>query len=1114
MKTRSASEQELFTGALSYDAGAARDQYLDEACRGDAALRRRLEALLQAHEASGGLLETVDMAADATAESDKDSAETTIGPYRLLDEIGEGGMGIVYLAEQRHPVRRRVALKIIKPGMDTRSVIARFEAERQALALMDHPCVARVLDVGCTHRERPFFVMEYVPGLPITDFVVRERLSTDERLQLLISVCRAVQHAHQKGIIHRDLKPSNVLVTNRNGTPVPKVIDFGIAKAVEQRLTDKTLHTRHDQLVGTPCYMSPEQAEFGGIDIDTRSDVYSLGVLLYEVLTDVGPYETEMLKNARPADISHIIRETPVLRPSMRIATAAPADGPAGHRPAPSETRRRQRELRGDLDWIVMKAIEKERGRRYDSAAALAEDLQRFRRGEAVTARPPSAVYRLKKTVSRHRRVAIAALLVMMSLTFGLALALVQRDRAIDAQRLAEDRLQRFQAERQRSENLLYAADIRLAARALEKGDVAQTLELLKRMPPADSDQPELRGIEWHYLYHRAKGASTSSSVSPDSLYTVCPSPDQSRLVTAGADGWLHVLDAETLAVIRSVESGQQQVNDVSFSSDGHTVCTAGDDGTVRFWSFPALIPQQVLRYSPDAEAYAALMTPDQQFVIICGQLAEIAVYRRSTGELLHQLSGHNRAVEAMALSPDGTLLACVSSDCRLSVWDWMKGTRVYLSPERGGRLSSVTFSADGRLIADGSIVGEVCVTSTADWMQVAMLNFSDGIQSLEMTSDSRELCVATRAGAVHVLPLHGDVLNSAAESASPPASAQQFRPHKGRIYSLSPADDRTIISAGQDGRVARTHRNKGADRMSPSRVPDLRSQVAAISPDAGILVCQTEQGLVTHELVSGQTDPLAESADRIPWSAISFVPGTRQLATGGAQGHLALRTVKANAEVRISQLPGRPLVNRLSFSADGSRLAVVCRRDDLVMVCDVPSLDTVWQHSVVNNQNAALSPDGQLLAYNDAHDTVIVDVNSGRQLARSRDHHPETISDLAFIKQGSCLISIGSDRSIRTWNWRQDEHPQLLGVHPGSRPVAFSISQDERTLFTCGRSGDVVVWSIPARQELLTLFRVGHRCLSMQLSENDRTLIIIGADGQLDRFPLMPISRRIGRPH
>src|SRR5580704_1127967 len=331
-----------------------------------------------------------------------EQAGALIGPYKLMEQIGEGGFGLVFVAEQQKPVRRRVALKVVKPGMDTRDVIARFDAERQALALMDHPNIARVLDAGATDSGRPYFVMELVHGIPITDYCNQNQLTPRERVELFVSVCQAVQHAHQKGIIHRDIKPSNVLVTSHDGRPMVKVIDFGVAKALHQPLTDKTIYTRFAQMIGTPLYMSPEQAEMSGSDVDTRSDIYSLGVLLYELLTGTTPFDKKRLAQIAYDELIRIFREEEPPKPSTRLSRSTDSL-PAIAAQRKTEPARLSKMFRGDLDWITMKALEKDRTRRYETANGLARDVERYLNDEPVEACPPSTGYRLKKLARRHR---------------------------------------------------------------------------------------------------------------------------------------------------------------------------------------------------------------------------------------------------------------------------------------------------------------------------------------------------------------------------------------------------------------------------------------------------------------------------------------------------------------------------------------------------------------------------------------------------------------------------------------------------------------------------------------------------------------------------------------
>jgi serine/threonine protein kinase/Tol biopolymer transport system component len=404
--------RQIFCEAVEKPTEQERKAYLDKACRDNPSLRAEIDALLKAHYGEDDLLGGPILGSPADSPI-AESPGTTIDKYKLLEKIGEGGMAVVYMAEQERPIRRKVALKIIKLGMDTRQVIARFEVERQALAMMDHPNIAKVLDAGATETGRPYFVMELVTGVSITEYCDKNNLSTKDRLGLFLQVCSAVQHAHQKGIIHRDIKPTNVMVTHHDGKPVPKVIDFGIAKAINQRLTEKTLFTRYAHIIGTPAYMSPEQAEMSDVDVDTRTDIYSLGVLLYELLTGATPFGEEELRKAGYIEMQRIIRETEPLKPSTKLSTMGDSlAGVAEHRKTNPDLLAKL--VRGDLDWIVMKSLEKDRARRYEAADRLALDIQRHLEHRPVLAHAPSTTYRLHKFLRRHRSQAIAALAVVV----------------------------------------------------------------------------------------------------------------------------------------------------------------------------------------------------------------------------------------------------------------------------------------------------------------------------------------------------------------------------------------------------------------------------------------------------------------------------------------------------------------------------------------------------------------------------------------------------------------------------------------------------------------------------------------------------------------------------
>jgi serine/threonine protein kinase len=554
----------IFDEASEIEREEERQAYLERACGNDVVLRTKIERLLRSEARAGGFLadpKRPDPADAGLVEKEGDR----IGRYKLLQKVGEGGCGTVYMAEQTEPVRRRVALKIIKLGMDTRSVVARFEAERQALALMDHPSIAKIHDAGATATGRPYFVMELVRGIKITDFCEHNDLSTDQRLELFIQVCQAVQHAHQKGIVHRDLKPSNVLVTSDDGVPLPKVIDFGIAKATaDVELTNKTLFTRFDMFIGTPAYMSPEQAEFNAQDVDTRTDIYSLGVLLYELLTGHPPFDTEALLKSGIDALRKAIREKEPTRPSTRL-TMELAAANVGKRPRKegepyaSSSRRLQTEkvvaqLRGDLDCIVLKALEKDRTRRYATANALAMDVERYLANQPVLARPPSQLYLLRKMARRNRAAFAVGAAAVLLLVSGVLFTL--RDAALS--RTAE-RVQRTLREKaERSKNDADAANQRL------------TRALFIR--------------EWQDAEHLLEEGKVASALAWFAR-TVRARPDD----VAARTRLLSILTEHSFAlpVGHPLVHGAP-VNDALLTSDGAHLVTSADDGRVRIWSLDA----------------------------------------------------------------------------------------------------------------------------------------------------------------------------------------------------------------------------------------------------------------------------------------------------------------------------------------------------------------------------------------------------------------------------------------------------------------------------------------------------------------------------------------------
>jgi serine/threonine protein kinase/WD40 repeat protein len=761
--THHPSEAEILAEALRLLTPAEQAAYVRGAAGGDEEFRQRIEALLRAHDNAGEFLDNSRAAVTASTLPITtgmvpltEKPGDRIGRYKLLEQIGEGGCGVVYVAEQEEPVHRRVALKVIKLGMDTRQVVARFEAERQALALMDHPNIAKVLDGGATETGRPFFVMELVKGVRITDYCDKNNLSTTERLGLFIQVCHAIQHAHQKGIIHRDIKPSNILVTLHDGVPVPKVIDFGIAKATtDQRLTDKTLYTAIEQFIGTPAYMSPEQAELSGLDIDTRSDIYALGVLLYELLTGKTPFDAKRLVEAGLNEIRRIISEEEPPRPSTRLSTLTAEEQTTTAKLRHTDPPKLVHLVRGDLDWIVMKCLEKDRTRRYETANGLADDLERHLGNEPIQARPASNLYRLRKFARRHRLPVVAAGAVTAALIVGLGLAAwgfvsekKSRRRAEAAEATQTGLRQKAEAAERKATDKLWDAYL-AQARANRRGHVAgrrfdslailaQAAEIrpsleLRNEAIACLTVPDLRlGNRWALSRHALSGFAFDSTLE---RYALLDERDDLVLRRTGGDApatylggyatnvvwglrfspddrWLAVLCsgqdqrawrcqlwdlnrkeiALTLADVKRLEW-------VDFSSEGRWVAAGDTNGAITIRELASGQPTQT--FSAGKDLLCVRFDPGGARLAVSHGEA-IGIWDVKTGQALQSFR-HARRVWAVAWHPTGTRLAAGCEDNRLYVWDIETGQTRTVMAGHQGIVNYVAFSHAGDLLASSS---------------------------------------------------------------------------------------------------------------------------------------------------------------------------------------------------------------------------------------------------------------------------------------------------------------------------------------------------------------------------------------------------------------------------
>jgi eukaryotic-like serine/threonine-protein kinase len=604
----------IFNTAKELPTSEQREVYLRDACRDAPDLRSQVEALLRASQQSLDAFRTKSSHGEETIFAQGDIAESpgsSIGRYKLLQKIGEGGMGVVFMAEQTEPVRRKVALKIIKLGMDTKSVVARFEAERQALALMDHPNIAKVLDAGSTETGRPYFVMELVKGVPISTYCDKNHLGAKERLELFAQVCKSIQHAHQKGVIHRDIKPGNILVTLHDGKPVPKVIDFGIAKATNQRLTEKTLFTNFAQMIGTPAYMSPEQAEMSGLDVDTRTDVYSLGVLLYELLTGTTPFPEKELLSKGYGEMQRIIAEQEPDRPSLRMSTLIGGQQTFVTKNRAGDLPLLTKQLRGDLDWIVMKALEKDRTRRHETANGMAEDVHRHLNNEPVEAAAPSLLYPFRKFYRRHRKAVLAAVLVMGGFYLAGAFAAYQAVRAKNAEQQAnlardaevrvsklhqEERNRAVIAEAEARQGELeaqklaesrrlqaYIGDIMSAKVAIDGNDYPLARQRLLAQRPGEGES-DLRGFEWRFLWEWCRDRSVASTITDAVGYKgkLAISPNSRWAATANKSD-IQIWSLPDLRSVATVKIDTEYVSRLKFSPNSAYLLAEGDTEIVRY---------------------------------------------------------------------------------------------------------------------------------------------------------------------------------------------------------------------------------------------------------------------------------------------------------------------------------------------------------------------------------------------------------------------------------------------------------------------------------------------------------------------------------------------------
>lgn len=1117
------SEETIFCEALERAAGPERDAYVAQACHGNAPLLGQVQSLLSAYVHSEFLEQTATLT-DSLAPTRHDAltSGTVIGPYTILELIGEGGMGLVYAAEQVSPIRRQVALKLIRPGMDSREVISRFQTEQQALAMMDHPHIAKVLDAGTTPQGRPYFVMELVRGTRITHFCDQQHLSIPERLKLFLDVCAAVRHAHMRGVIHRDIKPANVLVTQQDGRPVVKVIDFGIAKALTARLSEHTLATRAGHLVGTPMYMSPEQSEFGGQPVDTRTDVYSLGILLYRLLARTTPFDAETFRTAPFEELRRIIREQEPRRPSQQ-ASLLQADTLRGSRhataasAAPRTTRDEVETLRGDLDWIVMKAIEKDRDRRYQSVGALEDDLFRYLHHEPVTARPPSRLYVLQKLYRRHRLSLTTAAAVLLAVLSGAALAMQQAARAVRAEQDAKQERDRLRDSEQHVRQLLYAADMRLAASSISRNDLVQFSEALDRHRPADG-QLDLRSFDWYFLSAQRTSSGQTLLQTQRPLYFVCALPNRQQVAACGADGMLRIIDRQSGRELIALDAGQGELNGLAVSPDGSLLASAGDDGSVVLRDITSLQPRLRIP-AHTAQAFQTAFSPDGQLLATGGNEPDARLWRVADGSPAGVLPTDGWAIESLAISCHG-LLAAGTEAGQLLIADVREPQSAELiahAPHRSTRygINSVCFTPDGRYVVVGDRMARLTLRAVDAVQDIAWETvLADVPQAVAVSPDGTQLAAGERGGAISLFALE---LNDTASGREVLPQAPLARhtatwpAHEDRLQSLVFADDgRQLVSVGADGRLQQWPASRG---LSQGRWADWTASTALFDCHGRLLTVDPEQGLHIRNLRAPLAGDRPLQADQDSWYHLAVADQAGLIFAARNSGHEVMRWTADGQlpEFDWSTDPSQR-IGRLVASADGRRLCIeLIPQDTTTLPPDTSRFLLVWDRetrqevlrvAIKQTNDVTFSADGQSLCCEQSPDVILINLMDGGS-TRTLHGHRNSIRDVTFTPDGRTVVSVAGDRTIRAWNSETGEPLWSMTGHAVGISAA-DITPDGRTLITVGEDRMLRCWRLETQQLTLEIplppgqvnrVRISPDNRTVALQYSDRRILLLEAD-------------------
>lgn len=1093
--------KDLFLRAIELPDSIRVETFLDQLGEDDPSLRTLVKRLLSAHHAADPILDAPDHVAASEAPSDPIKVGQRIGCYEIAELVGEGGMGLVYRADQRQPIRRTVALKIIKPGLDTREVLRRFRIEQQTLARLSHPHVARVLDSGQTDRGHPYFVMEFVEGRPLTRYCDHHRLSLETRLNLFLDVCGAVAFAHQKGVIHRDLKPRNVLVDVAGDSPSVKVIDFGLAKVIDGSVRDHSGATGAWQIVGTPGYMSPEQSDPNISDIDTRADVYGLGAMLYELLTGTTPIGRDTTQACSIPRASLNSANYKPSRPSVRL-TMLPSDelSEVASRRS-SEPRHYRQKVRGDLDWITLKAIEFERERRYASVTDFADDIRRFLTDQPIEARPSSSGYRLRMFLKRNRVAVIIAAVIMISILVTTAVGIQQARMT----RTARDRAERLLAEVMQSQSLtrqlLYAADVTNAAVALRQHDLAEAEKMVERQRPgatADATLPDQRGIEWHFLRRQLDRSRVTHSICEDTLDAIAATADGRRVAIGGPDGIVRMPDPLTGKIIHELDGGHPDVSSLAISSRGDSLVVGTWGGIIQMWDLSDQPTVTELR--ADAESVrSVLFSPDGDRVLVSVDAPEVWILDASHGERLNRLAGHSRSIVNMALSADGRLLACASSDKTLSVWEWREGKLLHRTEPNKSRLRCVDFTPDGRYVVSATVSDDVQITSTESWVTSRLTKLPGIIQSIACSPQDKDsprgtrVAIGCRTGEIHICSI--DVVGLESDPLADGRTDKVFMTHQGRVNGITWLDQRRIASVGEDGRLAVTTIDEAPASLASDAFP---SHGIAVSEQGRWIAGNDDHQVQLIDTLSGQSRLVTGLPADHPIFGMAFSPRGEQLLIAMAGGILVTEDVAHPERARTESLPIDAEFSILRFSSDGKRLMLHSRTSSQLAVVDYPSLQLRFQVGCPESFAADLSTDGRTVAFNYRRNVLLYDVDSGTPIGESQRHHRESINDLRFDPTGRWLASASDDNTIHIWNLQDGTPPELVGVHPEGAPKTLAISSDGRTLLAASLSGDVWCWNLPVRQKLFSLTRCDEGIRNSLLSRNDSVLVMLDSAGMI----------------